>query len=326
LANGSYTVTPSKTGITFSPASQNVTVNGTSLTAVNFSVAQGQLTITPTSIAFGNVAVGSSGSQSLTIQNTGNASTTISQINITGSAFSLNGVTLPVTLAVGQSVTYTAQFTPSFGGSVTGSFSIVSNAANTPLNIGLSGTGVAQLTVSPTTLSFGTVLEGNSASLSGTLGAQGGNVTISSATITGTGYSLTGMTFPLTITAGQTAPYTVLFAPTSVGLISGSVKFVSNSTSSPTTVTLSGTGQAPQHSVVLSWVASTSTVVGYNVYRGTQSGGPYTLITSSTVLATTYTDTAVQAGATYFYVVTAVDSSSNESSFSNEVQAVIPTP
>jgi len=91
-------------------------------------------------------------------------------------------------------------------------------------------------------------------------------------------------------------------------------------------VTLSGTGQAPQHSVALTWVASTSTVAGYRVYRGTQSGGPYTLITSSLVTAPAYTDTTVQGGTNYFYVVTAVDSSSNESAFSNEVQAVIPTP
>jgi fibronectin type 3 domain-containing protein len=69
-----------------------------------------------------------------------------------------------------------------------------------------------------------------------------------------------------------------------------------------------------------------STVVGYNVYRSTTSGGPYTLITSTPVAGVTYTDTAVQAGVTYFYVVTAVDANGNESAFSNEASVTVPTP
>lgn len=73
-------------------------------------------------------------------------------------------------------------------------------------------------------------------------------------------------------------------------------------------------------------MASTSTVVGYNVYRGTQSGGPYAVLNSAADAATTYTDSTVQAGQTYYYVVTAVDSSGNESVNSNQAQAVVPTP
>jgi hypothetical protein len=312
--------------VTFNPASQTITINGSSSTGVNFGIAQGQLTPSPASIPFGSVAVGSTGSQSLTIQNNGTASATISQINVTGSAFGVTGVTLPITLSVGQSVTYTAQFTPSSGTSVSGSISVVSNAVNTPLTIGLTGTGVAQLTVSPTSLSFGSLLAGTSTSLPATLGAQGGNVTVSSATVTGGSYSLSGITFPLTIPAGQTASFSVTFAPKAAALLPGGIAFVSNSTSSPTSISLSGTGTAPQHSVTLTWVASTSTVSGYHVYRGTQSGGPYTLISSGLIGVLTYADSTVQAGTTYFYVVTAVDSSGNESSFSNEVQAVVPTP
>jgi fibronectin type 3 domain-containing protein len=67
-------------------------------------------------------------------------------------------------------------------------------------------------------------------------------------------------------------------------------------------------------------------VVGYNVYRSTVSGGPYTLLTSTPVPGTTYTDNAVQAGVTYFYVVTAVDANGNESAFSNEAPVTVPTP
>jgi fibronectin type 3 domain-containing protein len=47
---------------------------------------------------------------------------------------------------------------------------------------------------------------------------------------------------------------------------------------------------------------------------------------SSLDLATVYTDNTVQAGQTYYYVTTAVDSSGIESVFSTETMAVIPTP
>ncbi len=93
----------------------------------------------------------------------------------------------------------------------------------------------------------------------------------------------------------------------------------------PNTVSLSGNG-VNAHSATLSWTASTSTVAGYNVYRGTTSGGPYTKLNSSLVAGTTYTDNTVAAGQTHYYVVTAVDSSNIESVFSNQVQAVVPSP
>jgi fibronectin type 3 domain-containing protein len=78
------------------------------------------------------------------------------------------------------------------------------------------------------------------------------------------------------------------------------------------------------HSAALSWTASTSSVSGYNVYRATVNGGPYTLINPSLVSGLSYTDTNVQSGVTYYYVTTAVDSSGVESVDSNQVTAVIP--
>jgi hypothetical protein len=79
------------------------------------------------------------------------------------------------------------------------------------------------------------------------------------------------------------------------------------------------------HSVALSWTASTSTVSGYNVYRGTVNGGPYTLVNTSLVSVLTFTDSTVQNGLTYYYVATAVDASGNESAYSTPAaQAIIP--
>jgi hypothetical protein len=80
------------------------------------------------------------------------------------------------------------------------------------------------------------------------------------------------------------------------------------------------------HSVSLIWDASKSTTVAfYKVYRGTVSGGPYTLLNGN-VKATVFTDSSVKSGVTYYYVTSAVDASGAESIFSNEMQSVIPSP
>jgi fibronectin type 3 domain-containing protein len=65
-------------------------------------------------------------------------------------------------------------------------------------------------------------------------------------------------------------------------------------------------------------------VLGYNVYRGTTSGGPYARIGAAPVASLTYTDTAVASGQTYYYVCTAVDGGNNESAYSNEGAATVP--
>lgn len=84
-------------------------------------------------------------------------------------------------------------------------------------------------------------------------------------------------------------------------------------------------GGATQHSVTLNWDATTSSVVGYYVYRGTTTGGPYTKLNPSTIDATTsYLDSNVTSGQTYYYVVTSVDSSNVESTYSNQVTASVP--
>ena len=80
------------------------------------------------------------------------------------------------------------------------------------------------------------------------------------------------------------------------------------------------------HSVALNWRPSPSTdVASYRVYRGTLSGGPYTLL-GTNIRGTGYTDSSVQSGGTYYYVTTAVDTAGTESIFSNELPSVIPSP
>jgi hypothetical protein len=304
-----------------SNSSLSIPLSGTGAT-------QGTLSPNPASLGFGSVQVGNSTSLSETVTNTGGSSVTITQANVTGATFSISGLSLPLSLAANQSVTFTATFTPSSAGAVSGSLAIVSNASNSTLTIALSGTGTSagQLAVSPTSLSFGNVTVGSSSALSGSLAASGASVTINSASSTNGEFVLSGISLPVTLNAGQSTGFTVTFTPQASGATSASVSFASNAANSPTTQTMTGTGTTPtQHTVDLSWNA-VSGVAGYNVYRGTVSGGPYTMINSSLDGTTTYIDSTVVSGTTYYYVVTSVDSDQAESGYSNQAQAVVPNP
>ena len=86
-----------------------------------------------------------------------------------------------------------------------------------------------------------------------------------------------------------------------------------------------GTSSPTSHSVALNWDRSTSTVLGYFVYRSSKPSGPYAKMNSSADSSTSYSDTTVADGQVYYYVVTAVDSSNIESSYSNQVSVTIPT-
>jgi hypothetical protein len=307
----------------------NIALSGTG-TAQSQSSVPPALAASSSTLSFGNVQTSKSTNLSETLTNTGGAALTISQATISATGFSVSGLSLPVTLSPKQSVTFTVIFAPTAAGSASGNLAIVSTANNSTLNIALSGTGTAQgqLSVSPTGLSFGNVVVGFSGSLNGTLGATGSSVTISAASLNSNEFALSGISVPTTLTAGQTTSFTVTFKPAASGAASATLSFSSDAANSPAAQTLTGNGTAAtQHSVALSWNASTSAgVVGYNVYRGGVSGGPYTQINSALETATAYTDYNVTAGQTYYYVTTSVDGSGDESGYSNQTQAVIPTP
>jgi len=118
---------------------------------------------------------------------------------------------------------------------------------------------------------------------------------------------------PSDVAAAGTATVSVIDTGTS--LRSNTVTFVITSVGSPT-----------QHQATLFWTASSSPAVGYNVYRGVQAGGPYTLLHTGIVTADSFADATVISGKTYYYVVTAVSNAGVESVFSNEAVGVIPTP
>lgn len=294
-------------------------------------VRESRLQATPSSIAFGDVQVGSNATVYETLTNSGRLSTiTISQATIAGTGFSMSGLNPPVELSPGEQYTFGVTFTPSVIGSDKGHIALLSNAANPDLKIALTGIGVAapvgQLSITPATIAFGNVTEGSYASQPATLTAAVGSVTVTSGVSSNSEFSLSGLSFPLTIPAGQNAQFTATFTPQANGAASGTLSFASNASNSPTIETLTGTGMAAVHVVNLTWSASESqNVIGYNIYRGPSSGGPYTRINSALNASVNYIDSLVVDGQTYFYVTTAVNSSNGESTYSNQTEAVIPS-
>jgi hypothetical protein len=206
LANGTYAVTPSRSGYTFSPVSQTATVTGANVTGLNFTA---------------------------TAQS--------------AQTFSISGTIAPTTGGAGATVT--------LSGAGTGTVAANSSGAYT-----FSGLTNGNYTVTPSHTGYSFTPANQSKTLSGA--------------------NLTGVNF--------------------------------------TAVT------AATHSATASWTPSGSVVSGYNLYRGTVSGGPYTKVNNSLIALLTFTDSTVQSGQTYFFVSTAVDGSGNESVFSNEVTTIIP--
>jgi hypothetical protein len=283
----------------------------------------------PSSVSFGNIQVGSKQTKYETLTNTGSSALTISQASVSGTGFSLSALSLPVTLNKGESVTFTVAFTPNAGGSSSGGITVNSNASNSSLTIALSGGGVAggQLSSSASTLNFGSVNVGSSKTLTANLSATGSSVIISSASTTNSEFTLAGLSLPKTISAGQSISVGLTFTPRASGTASGSISLASNAANTPAIETLTGSGMgAAQHSVALSWTASTSPVAGYNVYRSGSSGGPYAKLTSVLDASTRFVDSSVQSGLTYYYVNTAVDSRGAESKYSAQLRAMIPNP
>ena len=301
--------------------------NAVSTVALSGTGVQPLISVVPGSVSFGTVTVGQTNSQTVTLSNPGSANLNITQAAGPGTGFGLSGLALPLTVAPGKSATFTVSFTPTSGASSASSLTLVSNAPTSPTMIPLSGSGLApvlQLTPSTTSLSFGSETLGASSSQSVTLANTGNSaVAISQINVTGSGFSLNGSAPLVTLSAGQTASFGVKFAPTVSGSLTGSASVVSTAANSPLSISLSGSGAQP-HFVSLAWSESSSGVVGYYVYSSTQASGPPAKLNSTPASTTAYTDNTVQSGQTYYYWVTAVDSSGVESAYSSNVSATIP--
>ena len=249
------TFTPTSTSAVSGSISVSTSLSG-SPTAIPLSGTGTQpgMSVTPSSVSFGNVANGATGTQVVTLKNIGTANLVVSSETVTGAAFSVNGFSAQ-TLAPNSSMSFNAVFAPTAAGGASGSISVSTNLPGSPTAIPLTGTGTQPgISVTPSTVSFGNVADGTSVPQVITVKNTGtANLVVSSATASGTGFSVTGFTAQ-TLAPNSTLTFNAVFAPTSPGAVSGSVSIATN-LSGPTTVALNGTGTQPAMSVTPSSVS-----------------------------------------------------------------------
>ncbi|HEY4979360.1 MAG TPA: choice-of-anchor D domain-containing protein, partial [Candidatus Acidoferrum sp.] len=212
------------------------------------------LTINPTGVGFGPVSVGTTGSQTLQLRNAGTGSLTISGTTISGTGFQLQGITTPLILPAGATRNVTLSYSPKTAGYVLDYVSFTSNAQNKVVTLPVSGVGVvtvaSKLTITPTGVGFGNVPIGTSNSQTLQLRNVGAaSVTISGATVSGTGFQLQGLTTPLVLAAGTTKNVTLSYSPKTTGYVLDYVAFISNAQDKTLTLPVSGVGTSATRSV-----------------------------------------------------------------------------
>lgn len=233
--------------------SLNVTGTGQAAAAPKIAVA-------PTSLGFGNVTVGGSSSKTFAISNTGNATLTGTVARATGTSAEYTFSPASFSVAAGASQVVTVTYAPADTSTDGGSLLVSSNDTASPtLSVALSGTGVVAPTpaiaVSPSSLGFGTVTLGASASLTAQIQNAG------TATLNVTGIALCSGTSaeftwapaaPLSVAPGQSATLTVAYKPTDAGTDSGCLALTSDDPASPTVnLGVSGAGAVQAVATIL---------------------------------------------------------------------------
>jgi hypothetical protein len=316
------TASDQATAGTYAVVVTNPAPGGGASNSVNFTVTATNPVPTITSLSPASAAAGAA-AQTLTINGTNFLSaSTVTYNAATHTATFVNSTQLTIPLTASD------QATP-------GSYAVVvtnpapGGGASNTINFLVTG---AIASLSPSSFAFPTQPAATSSSAATFTLSNTGNATLTITSIGFTGANASNFSDTpacgSTLAANSSCTIAVFFTPSASGSYSASltVKDNSNGVSGSTQAsTLTGTGS---HDVILSWSDSSSGVVGYNVYRGTASGGESStpLNGSTPINGTGYTDTNVTAGTTYYYFVKAVGSDGVLSAASTETEATVPTP
>jgi hypothetical protein len=350
LAAGSFctitvTFTPSASGSRTAAVSiaDNATAGSPQAVSLIGTGVLGSVGLSATVLTFGSQAVGttSTPAQTVTLTNGGSSALTITSIQITGANpgdFAMPTNTCVSPLAVNGTCTVGLTFSPTTSGSRAATLTITDSASNSPQTLSMTGTGTApEAGLSPSTFAFANTPDATPSSPTSFTLNNTGNATLNIASIvfagTDPGDFSENTTCGATLAANSTCTIAVTFTPAAGGSRSGTLVVTDNNnnvTGSTQSSTLAGAGLPD---VLLNWDPSpTAGILGYNVFRGTTSGGESTtpiateVATGCTTFATcTYADTAVVAGTKYYYYVTAVGSNgTTQSAASNEASATAP--
>jgi len=253
--------------------------NQTHTVTVNVVVPVTQVRLSTDSLTFGSQQDGTtSPGQSFTMQNTG--STKLSITSITASAqFAISGNTCGTTLDAGKTCTITVTFSPFEVGTINGSVTIVDSDPTSPQVVALTGTatGAPEVTLSPPSLAFGTVLVDTSAPPETvTLTNTGlGTLTFGTDGIAITGadpgdYTQTN-TCGSSVAPGASCTITVTFTPQANGSLPAQVTLTDNASTGTQTVALTGTGAYPLLTLAPPSLGFGSVEVGYSSSKMTST-------------------------------------------------------
>jgi hypothetical protein len=204
-----------------------------------------QISLSPTALTFGTSVVGQP-SAAKTVTLTNNSTLTL-DISITLSGdFAQTASTSPCgsALAAGKSCKIEVAFTPTQVGSRTGTLSIYDNASNSPQTVSLSGTGKAQVTLTPATATFaGTKVGKTSAAKMFTL-RNNLNTVLHNVSISTTGdFAVSTTSCQTQLTSNASCTISVTFTPTQTGTRMGTLQVSDSANNSPQISNLTGTGK-----------------------------------------------------------------------------------
>ncbi len=208
------------------------------------------LSVSPVSLNFASQPLEqSSGAQNVTLTNSGGATLNITNLGVTGTnaADFVENNNCGTSIEAGANCTVRVTFTPSATGSRTAALSIAAGVGSGPQTVSLSGTGATgALSISPTSLSFGSQLVGSSSAAQSVTLTNSGNaaLSISSVAVSGTNASSFAQNNNCgsSVAAGGTCAIAVSFSPSTSGALTALLTVVNSVTGNSVTVSLSGTG------------------------------------------------------------------------------------
>ena len=215
------TFTPTATATTTATATATATQTATATTTPTATATPTTSISVTASLAFGNVPVGDAVSKNITVRNTGTNLLFIGTVSSNDPEFAETSSTCPGGgLAHLASCTIAIGFTPSSLGPHSATISVNDNASSSPQHVAVSGTGVADMTVTPTSFMFSSTKIGSKKTKTITVSNKQTNSVSLSEGFSGTNhgdFSVTGGTCMSTLAAKASCTLIVTYAPSALG-------------------------------------------------------------------------------------------------------------
>ena len=203
------------------------------------------VTLSTNSLSFGSLAIGNvSSARTVTLTNLLAVPANFTSIAATGPIFAIAGNTCGSSVPSGARCTVGVTFSPSATGSVSGTLAFTDAASNSPQTVSLSGSGTAPVTLSTTSLNFGTVAVGSTSSTRSVTLTNRQNVALTVSSIATAGsFTVVSSTCGSSLAVNASCSVGVTFAPKAAGPATGTLAFTDSAATSPQSVSLTGTGQ-----------------------------------------------------------------------------------